>query len=430
MQVDYQILEILDEIKILIVEDSKISREYLKKILNLHYKNVITAEDGLDGIKKFKEFLPSIIITDIRMPNMDGLTMIEELKKIHNHFYTIILSAHDEKEFLKDAISKGVYQFISKPIQIEELLNTIGEIKKIYIYQEKIKRQFQLIESILNSLEIIVVITNGTELFALNQYGLQFIGFSDLLELKKEHKCICEFFVNKEGYIQNSIDWLTKVKEAPPEQRKVIIQNYTTKENHIFSISLYDFSLNADYTIVLFYDITLLEKQKEKLKELATYDFLTGIYNRHHFHTILEFHIEKHKRYKELQAFGLLLMDLDHFKQINDTYGHLIGDEILKEFTELVKNHIRKSDFFARWGGEEFMILTTETTKEKLLLFAEKIRRIVEEYFSAHQKSINLTVSIGITIFKQEDYLTTLIDRADKALYLAKEKGRNRVEFL
>lgn len=430
MQIDPKILEIPEESKILIVEDSKVSREYLKKILNIYYKNVITAEDGLDGIQKFKEFFPFIVITDIRMPHMDGLTMLEELKKIHNSFYTIVLSAHDEKEFLKDAISKGVYRFIAKPIQIEELLNTIEEIKKIYIYQEKINRQFQLIDSILNSLELIVVITNGKELFALNQYGLQFIGYSDLFEFKKNHKCICEFFEDKEGFITNSRDWLVQAKESPPEKKKVIIKNHKTQQKHIFTISLYDLTFNLDYTIAIFYDITILEKQKEELKKLAIHDFLTGIYNRQHFHTILEFHIEKHTRYSELKPFGLLLLDLDHFKQINDTYGHLVGDEVLKEFTQIVKQNIRKSDFFARWGGEEFIILTTECSKEQVFSFAKKIRRIVEEHFLYYNKGFSLTVSIGITLFRPKDNLTTLIERVDKALYIAKQNGRNRVEFL
>lgn len=432
MQIDKKLLEIQDDFKILIVEDSKVSREYLKKILetHYHYKEIITAENGTEGIQKFKEHKPQIIITDIRMPEMDGLSMIEELKKTDKNFYTIVLSAFDEKEFLKEAISKGIYKFISKPVNIEELLKTIQEIKKIYQYQEKIIRQHSLIENILNSLKIIMVITNGEELFALNQYGLNFTGYSSLDEFKKEHKCICDFFLNEEGFIKNTEDWLKIAKQLESYKRKVIIQNHHTKEKHIFYLDIQNFELDSHYYIVVFYDITIQEKQREELQKLATIDFLTGIYNRQHFHTLLEFHLEKHLRYKELVPFGLLLLDLDHFKQINDTYGHLIGDQVLKEFCKIIKQNIRKSDFFARWGGEEFIILSTESTKEQLIFFAEKIRHLVEDHFSNHKELPKLTVSIGVTQFHPVDNLNILLERVDKALYLAKQKGRNRVEYL
>ncbi|MFN3604357.1 MAG: diguanylate cyclase [Leptonema sp. (in: bacteria)] len=430
MQIDPKFLEVPEDFSILIVEDSKVSREYLKNILQYHYKNIYLAENGLEGIQKFKEWDPLIVISDISMPEMDGLTMIRELKKIKNHFYAIILSAHDEKEFLKDAISIGVYRFISKPIQIPELLSTIENIKEIHIYQEKINRQAELIEIILNALDIILIITDGKELHALNHYGLQFIGFSSLSEFKQKHKCICEFFIEKEGFIKNSKDWLQIAESLSHEQRKVIIQKNSTKENHIFSINIHNLSLHPNLKIIFFYDITVLEKQKEELKELATMDFLTKIYNRHHFHTILEFHMEKHLRYKELNPFSLVMLDLDHFKKINDTYGHLIGDEVLKEFASLVKQNIRKADFFARWGGEEFLILSTENTKEQLIEFAEKIRNLVKLHFEKHPKLPPMTVSIGVTQFRSTDNLNLILERVDQALYLAKEKGRNRVEFL
>lgn len=430
MQIDSKLLETRDDFKILIVEDSKVSREYLKKILETYYKEIIIAENGLEGIQKFKEFKPKLIITDIRMPEMDGLSMIDELKKIQNHFYAIVLSAHDEKEFLKEAITKGVYKFISKPIDIQELLITIREIKKNIEYQEKINRQHLLIETILNSLNVIVVITNGQELLALNQYGLNFTGYSTLSDFKQEHKCICEFFLDEEGFIKNTGDWVEKAKELESYKRKVKIQNYHTKEKHIFIIDIQNFELDSNYYIVVFYDITLQEEQSEELKKLATIDFLTGIYNRQHFHTLLEFHLEKHLRYKELHPFGLLLLDFDHFKKINDTYGHLIGDKVLKEFCKVIKQNIRKSDFFARWGGEEFMILSTENTKEQLIYFAEKIRRLIEDHFSHHKELPKLTVSIGVTQFHPKDNLTLLLERVDEALYLAKHKGRNRIEYL
>ncbi|GIX40725.1 MAG: GGDEF domain-containing protein [Leptospiraceae bacterium] len=430
MQIDPKLLEIKEDIKILIVEDSKLSREYTNQILKKYYNTIYTAENGIEGIEIFKTYLPDIVITDIRMPEMDGLTMLKEMKKINNNFYSIVLSAHDEKDILKTSILHGVTRFITKPIKIEELVKTIESIKKNILFTKKLNLQNQLIENILNSLDIIVAISDGNELYALNQYGLNLIGYSSIEEFRKEHKCICEFFINEPGFIQNTDNWLSKLETLEEEKRKILIYDVKLKQNRIFFVNAKPFLEDPQKKIVSFYDITLQEKQKEELKKLATIDFLTGIYNRHHFHTILQFQFEKQIRYPQLKPFAILMMDLDHFKEINDKHGHLIGDEVLKEFAHLVKNNIRKSDFFARWGGEEFIILVPETNREKALQLGEKIRSLVENHFKNNYKLPKVTVSIGISIYSSNDTIHSLIERADQALYMAKRNGRNRVEIL
>ncbi|MCX7811740.1 MAG: diguanylate cyclase [Leptospiraceae bacterium] len=430
MQIDPTLLEVDDNIKILLVEDSKLSREYTFHFLSKHYQNIKTAENGQEGLEYFKDYLPDIVLTDIRMPVMDGLTMLQEMRKIRRNFYSIILSAHDEKDILKNSIDQGVTRFITKPINVEELIKTIESIKKNIIINKKIQLQHQIIENILNSLNLIVVITDGSELYALNQFGLQMIGYRSIIDFKKEHKCICEFFVNEPGFIQNSEKWLTQLEQLEEEKRKVMIYDINLKQNRIFYVRSKPFLMDPKKRIVSFYDITLEEQQKEELKKLATIDFLTGIYNRHHFHTLLEFQLEKQIRYPTSNPFAIMILDLDHFKKINDKHGHLVGDEVLKEFAAIVKNNIRKSDFFARWGGEEFIILVPETTKEHVLIFAEKIRALVENHFKNHPNLPKLTVSIGISLYTTGDNITTLLERADQALYNAKNHGRNRIEFI
>ncbi len=430
MQVEPRLLNVDDEIHLLIVEDSKLSREYTKQILGKYYKNISIASNGKEGLEQFNQRRPDIVITDIKMPEMDGLMMLQEMRKIDSNFYSIVLSAHDEKDYLKESILRGVTRFITKPVQVSELLKTIESLKRTILFKRQIENQNLLIENILNSLDIIVAITNGQELFALNQYGLNLVGYNSIEEFKKEHKCICEFFVNEPGLLKNDYSWLKEVELLKEEERKAAIIDVRTKEKKIFYIKVKPFLKDTDKKLVLFYDITLQEYQKEELKKLATIDFLTGIYNRHHFHTILQFHIEKHLRYKELLPFGILLMDLDHFKRINDQYGHLVGDEVLKEFAHVIKHNIRKSDFFARWGGEEFILLVPEIDKEKIIFLGRKLLQLVENHFKNQSKLPSLTVSIGITIFQENDTIKSLMERADKALYLAKENGRNRIEFL
>ncbi len=430
MQIDPTLLEVDDNIKILLVEDSKLSREYTFHILSKYYQNIKTAEDGREGLELFKDYQPDIVITDIRMPIMDGLTMLQEMRNVHKNFYSIVLSAHDEKDFLKNSIDQGVTRFITKPINVEELIKTIESIKKNILINKKIQLQYQIIENILNSLNLIVLITDGQELYALNQFGLQMVGYNSIVDFKKEHKCISEFFVNEPGFIQNTNEWLSEVESLEEDKRKVMIYDINLKKNRIFYVKSKPFLIDPNKRIVSFYDITLEEQQKEELKKLATIDFLTGIYNRHHFHTILEFQLEKQIRYSESKPFAIMILDLDHFKKINDKYGHLVGDEVLKEFASVIKNNIRKSDFFARWGGEEFIILVPETTKEHILQFAEKIRLLIENHFKNHPNLPKLTVSIGISLYTEGDNITTLLERADQALYNAKKHGRNRIEYL
>lgn len=173
-------------------------------------------------------------------------------------------------------------------------------------------------------------------------------------------------------------------------------------------------------------DITQRIEMEKELKKFATIDTLTGIYNRRKIDKEIEIEISRANRHTH--GFTLLMLDIDNFKTINDTYGHDIGDSVLKEFTALVLSHIRKSDRFGRWGGEEFMITLPESNIENIKIFGEKLRESVEKYkFKGIQK---LTVSIGFTIFKENDTKMDIIKRADLAMYQVKESGRNNIAFV
>ena len=125
--------------------------------------------------------------------------------------------------------------------------------------------------------------------------------------------------------------------------------------------------------------------------------------------------------------FSFMLIDIDYFKMVNDTYGHQVGDDFLVEFTELISNNSRSTDSFFRWGGEEFVMICPEVDKEKILIHADKLRQKVE----LHKfKTVgNKTISIGITLSKNDDTIDSLVHRADEALYMAKNSGRNKIVF-
>ena len=173
-------------------------------------------------------------------------------------------------------------------------------------------------------------------------------------------------------------------------------------------------------------DITQQVNMVKKLETLATIDSLTGIYNRYKINEAIDEEIQRAKRYSE--PFALLMFDIDHFKKINDTYGHDVGDIVLQELSRLILDSIRESDKFGRWGGEEFMLLSPSTDKEHLLLFAEKLRKLIEDH--NFTKVGKITVSIGVSIFHEGDNKTSFLKRVDDALYEAKAAGRNKVIFL
>ncbi len=174
-----------------------------------------------------------------------------------------------------------------------------------------------------------------------------------------------------------------------------------------------------------------LEIKNKKLDNLANIDGLTEIYNHRYFQTVLDREIDRAIRHES--HLSLLLIDIDHFKKFNDTYGHQVGDFILKEFAATVKGTLRKYDTLARYGGEEFVVILPETTVEEAVSVAEKIRATIEETtFSDKRGKYHVTASFGVVGAKPalEDNFSKsdFIGKSDKALYEAKAKGRNRVE--
>ena len=163
----------------------------------------------------------------------------------------------------------------------------------------------------------------------------------------------------------------------------------------------------------------------EKLSTMAYTDSLTHIYNRLHFAHFLDAEIDKAKRYGS--TFSIIFFDLDHFKDVNDNFGHLAGDEVLEKITEIVSSANRSADIFARYGGEEFIILASETNLSGAMIHAERLRNDIEKH---EFKNVgHITSSFGVTEFNAEkDDVESLFERVDIALYMAKENGRNRVE--
>jgi diguanylate cyclase (GGDEF)-like protein len=173
-------------------------------------------------------------------------------------------------------------------------------------------------------------------------------------------------------------------------------------------------------------DITDTINMEKKLQYIAETDRLTQIYNR----TKFDEELKKQIAWASLsnQKFGLIMLDLDHFKEVNDSFGHDIGDKVLKNAVELLHNRIRKSDILARWGGEEFMIIAPQIEMDDLLTMIESLRKAIEEI--EHDQAGTVTASFGATLLTTNDNIQSLLKRVDMALYRSKNSGRNRCTIL
>jgi diguanylate cyclase (GGDEF)-like protein/hemerythrin-like metal-binding protein len=181
--------------------------------------------------------------------------------------------------------------------------------------------------------------------------------------------------------------------------------------------------IKADYANIL---MELQELKTQKYEKLSEEDPLTGIYNRRAFMQILEYEVEQ--AYRQHRPLSLLLLDLDHFKQVNDTYGHETGDKLLQHFVTQTKELIRSSDIFARIGGEEFVLLLPDTSLKGAYTLAEKIvSKIATLKLDTLAPNLHITVSIGITVLEKEMTASQLLKQADIYLYRAKDNGRNQV---
>jgi diguanylate cyclase (GGDEF)-like protein len=178
-----------------------------------------------------------------------------------------------------------------------------------------------------------------------------------------------------------------------------------------------------------------LAKAQAELEDLSIHDGLTGLYNFREFHRQLAEEVERSWRYGH--SFSLLMLDIDHFKSVNDTFGHLAGDEVLRALATRIRQEVRPADRIARYGGEELVIILPETRASGALTMAERLRDTIASHpiSLGPGQTVTLTVSIGVAAYPEDadsaerlaDLVERLIGAADKALYAAKDAGRNRV---
>ncbi|MBU1169224.1 MAG: GGDEF domain-containing protein [Proteobacteria bacterium] len=221
------------------------------------------------------------------------------------------------------------------------------------------------------------------------------------------------------------------------------IVNYSIVVYFLHRLHPYEININVELINILFLATVLpwfslvgsyitklratIAKALETIEKLAVTDELTQVYNRRRLLEILK--DQKAKADRGAKSFSLCIFDLDHFKKVNDCFGHETGDIVLKKVAGTIHQNIRDIDSIARYGGEEFMLVLTGTIESEAMMFAERLRELAEKIRFDNMGDFHITVSIGVAVYVPQEGFQTTINRADTALYRAKENGRNRVEI-
>jgi len=270
--------------------------------------------------------------------------------------------------------------------------------------------------------ENIVVLTTKEKIISINKAGLDFFDYKTIKSLKEHHQYISKLFTEvspKEERLVYGIDWVTKIHKK--QNIKVEMIGDGLKQTFFMQVK----KVNNNRYLVSFYNISIVMAQISNITKVAEKDELTKIYNRSKFNSILSSSMRKSLVSNE--PFSLIMLDVDHFKKINDTYGHDIGDSVLKDMASIIKGELRDKDNFARWGGEEFVVLAESLAEKEAFDLAERLRKAIEEY--KFDRNLNVTCSFGVTQFRPNDTEHSVLKRADEALYVSKNNGRNQVRI-
>lgn len=301
------------------------------------------------------------------------------------------------------------------------------DISELKLHEKLLEDQALYIQSILNVQENIVFVSNGESILYANQSFLNFFNTPSLESFVEKNACICDRFMEDNecfhlGKNQDEKFWIEQILLVFPQER-IIKLSSSTGEIFCFQVNI-KLLQNQHHTITL-QDITASRLKETSLSNKAYHDPLTGIFNRQYFYEyILN---DDSFRIPSSSESGIMMIDLDDFKVINDTYGHAMGDEVLKKTSQTIQNSIRKGDYVIRWGGEEILVILHIQTKRQLLTTAQNIRhKITTNSFGNLQM---ITASFGVTLMNNSESFDTAIARADSALYRAKKLGKNRVEI-
>ncbi|MCP3852305.1 MAG: diguanylate cyclase [Gammaproteobacteria bacterium] len=430
---------------ILYVEDEDKIREGFIKPINRCAKELFTASNGEEGLKLFKKHSPDIVVSDIKMPKMNGIDMIKAIKKVNPDIKIIITSAHSESKYLFNAIELHADAYYLKPVPSKLLKMKLKELSRTLFLEQlnsqqqvKIQEQEALLQNIIDTDKNISIVSDCNRIFFANKAFLNFFGIENIDQFNINNKNFLDVFEKKAGFISKelvnktnlnnknySLSFYNLIQSLKDAEKVCLILDKHDKEKY-FLISIDPMDKHKGLYLLTLTDITEITIQKTNAQIEANIDKLTGAFNRNKFEDIFNYKISKTKRH--MSDLSIAILDIDHFKRFNDQYGHLVGDKVLKLLVQEIKKYTRKSDLFARWGGEEFIFIFSDTNINDAVKATNNLRKIIADMEQLPEGKI--TVSIGVTQYIDGDDRNSIFSRCDKALYLAKESGRNCVKSI
>lgn len=365
-----------------------------------------SAEEFTEGKVKYADII-----------HKDDIDRVSKEVKTYTERHASSWTHEDYRIVTKDGRVKWVLDH-TIPIK-DERGNITGYYGYVIDITEKHEKE-EIFRNLSDASPVGIFLRQGKKFLYVNKALSEITGYSieELLELDdvlkviypKDRKKVRDVIFKRDVGIKGIERYEVRIKRRDGKVRWVQISSETT------------FYRGFPAGIGVVMDITERKVAELKLKKLALYDKLTQIYNRYALEEFFAKEIAKAERYKI--PFSVVFFDVDDFKLINDTYGHKMGDTVLKKLASLIKRHIRKSDILGRYGGEEFLLILP--MEKNPITTAEKLRKLVE---TAVFEKIKVTISLGATTYREGDTMDTILRRVDTALYRAKREGKNRCVY-
>lgn len=451
--------------RVLVVDDILPNVKLLEAKLSSEYYDVLTATSGKEALEKVVKDSPDIVLLDVMMPEMDGFEVCRLIKSNPDvaHIPVVMVTALTDSVDRIKGLEAGADDFLSKPLNDTALMARVRSLVRLKMtvdewrVRERTANQLGVVEGAANAMSEPV---ENARILVIEDQSYDAEKF--VSALREDNDIVVT--------VQTGMEALDKIKEADYDllavslnlqnedglrlcshlrsserTRSVPILMIATEDDMAriaqgLEMGAHDYihrPVDANELLARVRTQVRRKRFQERLRStyeislsMALTDSLTGLYNRRYFETHLQKLLQKSEETKK--ALGILMMDIDHFKSFNDTYGHGVGDEVLKIFAERVKDSLRSFDLVARLGGEEFVVILPDVSVEMAHVIAERLRRMIgDEPFvvSAPEGKVSVTTSIGGALIHGVERTEAVLERADKALYQAKETGRNRTVF-
>ncbi|QJB55873.1 diguanylate cyclase [Pseudodesulfovibrio sp. zrk46] len=408
---------------ILVAQQEDYERESMVALLRKGTIDVLEAKDGKEALNLVRSVQPDILVTDVALEKVDGLELIRKGRESHSDLKVVVAFGPYSPRSLVRAVELGVDVFVSLPVDGRKLRAAVMKCAKEIATARRMAQADYSLRQLLDFFPSPAVLVDGYDVTYINRRLADYLGYTDYESMSELDMGVEDFIVkvNGETYDTHPTHWIRDIIEDQLDRDHMVhIENprHPDSRPNAFGVTFNQFP-GSDLRLFTFQDVSGLEDERAHLEDEASTDPLTKALNRRSFLRQLG------QMAASGASFSLVMFDIDHFKSINDTYGHDVGDAVLREISQLVRDNVRENDTLARWGGEEFMVLS-KSDMERAKRVAERLRHAVE-IFSFTGVPRQITSSFGVALHEKGESADDLVKRADEALYEAKETGRNKV---